>query len=74
MSSRIEDPSNSHVEGNMKTIIALGLGVAVFISLGALVPWTGTTALVVTILGKWGAFSYKGLAGFFAAGILHGRL
>jgi hypothetical protein len=57
----------------MKAILAIGLGIAVFVALGAVVPWTSTAGLVLPLLGKWGAFSYKGLAGFFTCGAVYGR-
>jgi hypothetical protein len=57
----------------MKLILALVLSVAVYVALGAVVPFTGKTALVITLLGSLGAFTYKGVVAFVAfAGLSRG--
>jgi len=45
----------------MKTIFALLLGIAVYFTLGHTVSFTNSTALVITLLGSWGALTYKGI-------------
>ncbi len=50
----------------IKLTIAAVVAVAIYIALGVVLPISGYTALVVTILGTWGAFTYKGLVAIFA--------
>jgi hypothetical protein len=49
----------------MKLAIAIVLGFSVYIAMGYLLPVSQTTAIVVTLLGSFGAFSYKAIAGLF---------
>jgi hypothetical protein len=48
----------------MKLILSLILAASVYVALGAMVPFTGKTALVITLLGSLGAFTYKGVVAF----------
>jgi hypothetical protein len=47
----------------MKTALFAVLAVALYIVLGQKVAFTNNTALVVTLLGQFGAFTYKGVVG-----------
>lgn len=56
----------------MKLAFAIVLGFAVYIALGCLLPVADTSALIITLLGPFGAFSYKALAGLFTfCAVLH---
>ena len=48
----------------MKIVFCLILSIAVYVALGALVPFTGKVALFITILGSLGSFTYKGVLAF----------
>jgi hypothetical protein len=48
----------------MKTVLFLVAAVAIFFCVGQFVPFTNHTALLITILGSWGAIPYKGLVAF----------
>jgi hypothetical protein len=54
----------------MKYIVAILLALAVHIALGSLVPISNRVALIVSILGPLGAFTYKGLATIAVFGVL----
>ena len=58
----------------MKILAALTVGVTVWYVLGHVAPITGCTAIVLTILGKYGAVSYKVIAGLLACGATHNRI
>jgi len=47
----------------MKIALFAVLAVALYIVLGQKVAFTNNTALVVTLLGQFGAFTYKGVVG-----------
>lgn len=50
----------------LKNLMCALAAVLIFFGLKALFPVTGATALVVTALQSWGAFSYAGLIGIGA--------
>ncbi len=52
----------------IKLALATLLAVAVYVALGVVLPVSGYTALVVTALGTWGAFTYKGILAMVAFG------
>jgi hypothetical protein len=58
----------------MKALAAVACGFVVWYFLGHYVPWTSATAIVLTILGKFGAISYKFVAAVFACGAVQNRL
>lgn len=54
----------------LKIIFAVVGGIAVWAGMGHYLPFTNSTALVVTILSTWGLISYKAIAGFMFAGAI----
>lgn len=58
----------------IKLTIAAVVALAVYIALGVVLPVSGHVALVVTVLGTWGAITYKGLVAIFAMYLLAARM
>jgi hypothetical protein len=58
----------------MKYIICAVLAVAVYVALGSMFAPANGTALILVCLGKWGGFTYKGLASVGSFAILHSKV
>jgi hypothetical protein len=58
----------------MKGLLAIGLGVAVYVALGVTLGFTRYTLFTIPALGSIGAFTVKGVAGFLTTCCTYARL
>lgn len=58
----------------LKFGLALLLSAAVYYALGTTVTQSDHAAVIITILGGWGTFTYKGLLAMATFGLLHRNL
>jgi hypothetical protein len=58
----------------MKFFIAAGMAILIYMALGQMVGFTNHAAIIITLLGSFGAVTYKAVLSFFAFWYLSVRL